>query len=304
MAYIGREPTVGNFQVCDAISVVNGQAAYTMQVSSVNVSPETANHMLVSLNGVLQAPTSSYTVSGSTITFASNLVTGDVINFIHILGSVLDLGVPSDSTVSLAKLTATGTKNSTTFLRGDNTFAVVSSDFVKLASGSFSSNSLSFDGYFTSAYSHYKIILSDIVPSTNNPNISMRYRISDSDVTTSDYNNVGQHGAIQIGVASSDGTSNQTNTDQFKLQQGYAVSNASNLCMNAELTIFNPLNTSLYKHYHYKSSQHYSSATGYWVTSTGGGYYDANTTALSGFTIFASSGNITSGNCYLYGVKV
>ncbi len=123
MAYIGREPQVGNFQVCDAISVVNGQAAYTMQVSSVNVSPETANHMLVSLNGVLQAPGSSYTVSGSTITFASNLVTGDVINFIHILGSVLDLGVPSDSTVSLAKLTATGTKDATTFLRGDNTFA-------------------------------------------------------------------------------------------------------------------------------------------------------------------------------------
>ncbi len=121
--YIGREPQVGNFQVCDAISVVNGQAAYTMQVNSVNVSPETANHMLVSLNGVLQAPGSSYTVSGSTITFASNLVTGDVINFIHILGSVLDLGVPSDSTVSLAKLTATGTKDATTFLRGDNTFA-------------------------------------------------------------------------------------------------------------------------------------------------------------------------------------
>jgi len=123
MAYIGREPQIGNFQVCDAISVVNGQAAYTMQVSSVNVSPETENHMLVSLNGILQRPGSSFTVSGSTITFASNLVTGDVINFIHILGSVLDLGVPSDSTVSLAKLTATGTKNSTTFLRGDNTFA-------------------------------------------------------------------------------------------------------------------------------------------------------------------------------------
>jgi len=123
MGYIGREPQVGNFQVCDAISVVNGQAAYTMQVNSVNVSPETANHILVSLNGVLQKPGSSFTVSGSTITFASNLVTGDVIDFIHILGSVLDLGVPSDSTVSLAKLTATGTKSSSTFLRGDNTFA-------------------------------------------------------------------------------------------------------------------------------------------------------------------------------------
>ena len=123
MAYIGKTPTIGNFQVCDAISVVNGQAAYTMQVGSVNVSPESANHMLVSLNGILQKPGSSYTISGSTITFASNLVTGDVIDFIQILGNVLDLGVPSDSTVSLAKLTATGTKNSTTFLRGDNTFA-------------------------------------------------------------------------------------------------------------------------------------------------------------------------------------
>jgi len=126
MAYIGQSPSIGNFQVCDAISVVNGQAAYTMQVSSVNVVPETANHMLVSLNGILQRPGSSFTVAGSTITFASNLVTGDVINFIHILGSVLDLGVPSDSTVSLAKLTATGTKDATTFLRGDNTFAAPS----------------------------------------------------------------------------------------------------------------------------------------------------------------------------------
>ena len=107
MAYIGKEPIVGNFQVCDAISVVNGQAAYTMQVSSVNVVPESANHMLVSLNGILQKPNSSFTVSGSTITFASNLATGDVIDFIHILGSVLDLGVPSDDTVTAAKLATT-----------------------------------------------------------------------------------------------------------------------------------------------------------------------------------------------------
>jgi hypothetical protein len=105
MSYIGKTPTVGNFQVCDAISVVNNQAAYTMQVSSVDVLPESANHMIVSLNGVIQKPNSSYTVSGATITFASNLVTGDVINFIQILGNVLDLGVPSDGTVTSAKIT-------------------------------------------------------------------------------------------------------------------------------------------------------------------------------------------------------
>ena len=104
MSYIGRQPQIGNFQICDAISVVNGQAAYTMQVGSVNVSPESALTMIVSLNGVIQKPNSSFTVSGSTITFSSNLVTGDVINFIQIFGNVLDLGVPSDATVTAAKV--------------------------------------------------------------------------------------------------------------------------------------------------------------------------------------------------------
>jgi len=102
--YIGKTPTVGNFQVCDAISVVNGQAAYTLQVGGTNVAPESANHMLVSLNGILQKPGSSFTISGSTMTFASNLATGDVIDFVQILGNVLDIGQPSDDTVTAAKL--------------------------------------------------------------------------------------------------------------------------------------------------------------------------------------------------------
>ena len=106
MSYIGKKPVVGNFQVCDSISVVNGQAAYTLQVGGTNVSPESANHMLVSLNGILQAPTSSFTVSGATLTFASNLATGDSIDFVMLLGDVLDIGTPSDGTVTEPKLAA------------------------------------------------------------------------------------------------------------------------------------------------------------------------------------------------------
>ncbi len=104
--YIGKQPVVGNFQVCDSISVVNGQAAYTMQVGGSNVEPESANHMLVSLNGILQAPTSSFTISGATITFASNLATGDSIDFIMLLGNVLDIGTPSDGVITEPKLAA------------------------------------------------------------------------------------------------------------------------------------------------------------------------------------------------------
>jgi len=122
MAYIGKEPIVGNFQVCDAISVVNGQAAYTMQVSSTNVVPESVNHMLVSLNGILQKPGSSFTISGSTITFASALATGDVIDFIMLLGNVLDIGTPSDSTVTNAKTNFVSTSSAAGLqIKGDNT---------------------------------------------------------------------------------------------------------------------------------------------------------------------------------------
>ena len=106
MSYIGREPVVGNFQTCDSISVVNGQAAYTLQVGGTNVTPESANHMLVSLNGVLQAPISSFTVSGATLTFASNLATGDSIDFVMLLGKVLDVGTPTDGTITEPKLAA------------------------------------------------------------------------------------------------------------------------------------------------------------------------------------------------------
>lgn len=119
MAYIGREPQIGNYQICDAISVVNGQAAYTMQVNSSNVIPESVNHMIVSLNGVIQKPGSSYTISSSTITFASNLATGDSIDFIYLLGNTLDIGVPSDSTITSAKLSGALVTPSTLDVNGN-----------------------------------------------------------------------------------------------------------------------------------------------------------------------------------------
>ena len=105
MAYIGRPSIVGNFVKLDAITAVNGQAAYTMQNSSVNFTDySTVNQFLVSLNGTIQAPTDSFTVSGSTLTFTSNLSTGDVIDFIIVFGNSLSAGTPTDDTVTAAKL--------------------------------------------------------------------------------------------------------------------------------------------------------------------------------------------------------
>jgi hypothetical protein len=105
MAYIGKSPIIGNFVKLDAITAVNGQAAYTMQNGSVNFTDySTVNQFMISLNGTIQSPGSSFTVSGSTLTFASNLSTGDVIDFIIVFGNSLSAGTPTDATVTTAKL--------------------------------------------------------------------------------------------------------------------------------------------------------------------------------------------------------
>ena len=106
MAYIGSQPTVGNFQACDAISAT-ATDTFNLTVGNVAISPQSAQHCLVSLNGVLQAPISSYTISGSTIVFAAALTTDDSIDFITILGDTLDLGVPSDGAVGNTQLADT-----------------------------------------------------------------------------------------------------------------------------------------------------------------------------------------------------
>ncbi len=121
MSYIGKTPTLGNFVKLDALTA-SATASYTMQVDSVNFSPESVNHMLVSLNGVIQSPTTSYTISGSTITFASALTSSDSIDFIMVYGNVLDIGTPSDATVTNAKTNFVSTSSAAGLqIKGDGT---------------------------------------------------------------------------------------------------------------------------------------------------------------------------------------
>jgi hypothetical protein len=107
MAYIGKQPVVGNFVKLDAITT-SATATYNLLNGGTAYFPQTANNCIVSLNGVIQSPTSAYTISGSTIVFDSALTSLDTIDFILVLGDVLAIGTPSDGTVTSAKL-ASGT---------------------------------------------------------------------------------------------------------------------------------------------------------------------------------------------------
>jgi hypothetical protein len=124
MAYIGKSPQVGNYVKLDAITT-SSTNTYNLTQDSVAFVPESALHMLVSLNGVIQSPLSSFSVSGSTITFlpsSGTLSSSDTIDFILVLGNTLDIGTPSDSTVTNAKTNFVSTSSSAGLqIKGDGT---------------------------------------------------------------------------------------------------------------------------------------------------------------------------------------
>lgn len=107
MAYIGPEPKLGrNREVDDISSGFNGSTtAFTLAVSGSNVSPGTANDIIVSLGGVVQNPNQDYTIAGSTITFTTAPASG-LSFFAVVLGQSIDSSVvtPADGSVTGTKL--------------------------------------------------------------------------------------------------------------------------------------------------------------------------------------------------------
>ena len=107
MAYIGPEPKLGrNREVDDISSGFNGSTtAFTLQVSGSNVSPGTANDIVVSLGGVIQNPNNDYTIAGSTLTFTTAPASG-LSFFAVVLGQSVDssVGTPSDGSVTTVKI--------------------------------------------------------------------------------------------------------------------------------------------------------------------------------------------------------
>ena len=103
MTYVGAVPTTGDFKLLDSITT-SSTTTFNLRQGGVAVYPQSANHCLVVLNGVLQTAGSSFNIVNDTIVFASSLSSSDVINQILVLGNVNDIGVPSDSTVTDAKI--------------------------------------------------------------------------------------------------------------------------------------------------------------------------------------------------------
>ena len=124
MSYIGRgTDKISNIEILDNITF-DGSSSYSITKSSVAFTPNSAQSLLISIDGVVQA--TNFTVSSSTIDFGVAIPSTSTCDFFLHYGTGL-ITIPADGTVSLDKLSATGTKDATTFLRGDNTFQTVTS---------------------------------------------------------------------------------------------------------------------------------------------------------------------------------
>ena len=120
MAYVGKSPLTGAYQVLDNIaSGFNASTvAFNLTVGGVAVSPGTEANCIISISGVVQDP-SAYTIAGYQITFSSAPASSDTF-FGTILGNTFDIGTPTDATVT------TGSLASTFFVKNSQTWSSIS----------------------------------------------------------------------------------------------------------------------------------------------------------------------------------
>ena len=117
MPFIGNQPAeaYSSFQKQDFTT--SATTSYTLDHPVAN-----GNEIALFINFVRQEPTAAYTASGTSLTLTSATTSSDDMYCVY-LGKAVQTVNPPNGSVGLSQLSATGTKDATTFLRGDNTFA-------------------------------------------------------------------------------------------------------------------------------------------------------------------------------------
>ena len=182
---------------------------------------------------------------------------------------------------------------------------VASSDFVLLSTTDQTSAiaSISVDGYFSATYKNYMFVISNIVAASGSANLRIRFNQGGTVVSTGNYfwesNGSGAYTGATYAFA---GDSSFSNTYIRADYQGYAQSTTASQAGTLRFTLFDATSTTV--------SKNVSGEFSYWASNnpahfggTFSGGFIGNTTALTGVTFLMSTGNITSANIKLYGLK-
>ena len=130
MPFIGNQPALSYTSFAKQDFTTSATTSYTLDHPVTN-----ENEIALFINFVRQEPTTAYSASNTNLTLTSATSASDDMYCVFLGKAVQTLNPPSGS-VGLSQLSATGTKDTTTFLRGDNTFNAPSVASLSTASGS------------------------------------------------------------------------------------------------------------------------------------------------------------------------
>ena len=115
--YLGNQPALSYTSFAKQDFTTSATTSYTLDNPVTN-----ENEIALFINFVRQEPTTAYTATGTSLTLTSATSASDDMYCVF-LGKAVQTVNPPNGSVGISQLSATGTKDSTTFLRGDNTFA-------------------------------------------------------------------------------------------------------------------------------------------------------------------------------------
>tara|TARA_R100000988_G_C3995426_1_gene165414 strand:- start:209 stop:1018 length:810 start_codon:yes stop_codon:yes gene_type:complete len=205
-------------------------------------------------------------------------------------GGIWNAGLSLGSANQVAKVNAAGNALE---------FGTLSSDFVRLASLTPTSQALSFsiDGYFTSDYDIYKIYLVGVTADAQK--LQVQVNQSGSPMTGSSYVYLANYADNSTGNTASNSHVHSVNDNQARIAWNDNEANRRAYC---ELTVYDPLNTNRYKRVLYQTASYQSS---YYYNLVGSFAWQGDTNALSGLTIkgHSASYNVSADHVYVYGLK-
>ncbi len=155
MAYIGTPPSNAFTSLLKQDFSTSATTGYTLDHAVNN-----ANDIALFINFVRQEPTAAYSASGTTLTLTSATASTDDMYCVY-LGQALQTVNPPNASVGISQLTATGTKDATTFLRGDNSFAVAGGDNTPAFLASLSANQTIANNTYTKVQLNNEILDTD-----------------------------------------------------------------------------------------------------------------------------------------------
>ena len=107
-SYIGNQPASGQFNKLDSLTFNGSTATFNLTSGGTTVNAGSATQLIISINGVIQEPTTAYTVAGggSQITFTTPPATGA--NFFGVLlgGVGNEASTVADGTITADKVSA------------------------------------------------------------------------------------------------------------------------------------------------------------------------------------------------------